>query len=100
MNTQNLLDLSHSSLVVVTFGAPWCGGCNALTPTLTQLAKEFDTVTFHKINVDESPEVAEDFGIRALPTILFLRAGKALEKRIVGNTSPVTIKNAILENLS
>ncbi|PON52016.1 Thioredoxin [Parasponia andersonii] len=70
-------------LVVVDFTASWCGPCRFIAPILTDLAKKWTDVTFLKVDVDELKEVAEEWKIDAMPTLLFLKEGKVVDK-IVG----------------
>ncbi|XP_062076336.1 thioredoxin H-type-like [Humulus lupulus] len=70
-------------LVVVDFTASWCGPCRAITPILTDLAKKTPNVVFLKVDVDELEDVAKEWEIEAMPTLLFLKEGKIVDK-IVG----------------
>ena len=70
--------------VLVDAWAPWCGPCQTLAPVLDQLAVELaGRVRVAKLNVDENPATAARFGIRGIPTLLVLRAGREVD-RIVG----------------
>ncbi len=66
---------------VVDFYADWCGPCNMVAPFLEDLSKEFDEkVDFYKVNVDEENELSAYFGIRSIPTILFITADGAMTR--------------------
>ena len=69
---------------LVDFWAPWCGPCRMVAPILDELSKDFaGKATIAKINVDEEPNTAADFGIQSIPTLLLFKDGK-LVNRMVG----------------
>ena len=70
-NTQ--LENAGSKLVVVDFYADWCGPCKMISPKVVEMAKEFGTVVFLKVDVDSNEETAEKYEIRAMPTFLFIK---------------------------
>ena len=66
--------------VVVDFWAEWCGPCKILAPIIEELAKEYaGKVVFGKLNVDEARDIAIDFGISAIPTLIFFKRGKPVD---------------------
>jgi len=69
--------------VLVDFWAEWCAPCRLLAPTFERLAATYgDEISFAKVNVDELPEVAGQYGIRSIPTLLLLREGKVVEELV------------------
>ena len=70
--------------VLVDFYADWCGPCNAMAPVIEELAKELEgKVKVGKINVDENPDIAVEYNVMSIPTLIVFKNGKE-EKRLVG----------------
>ena len=70
-------------LVVVDCWAPWCGPCRMLSPTVDAMAKDYKgKVVFAKLNTDESIETASKFRIMSIPTLLYFKGGKLVDKSV------------------
>jgi thioredoxin 1 len=76
--------VAAEGVLMVDFWAEWCGPCRAIGPVLEDLARTSGgTVTLGKVNVDENPGLAARYGIRSIPTILFVKDGKVRDQ-VVG----------------
>jgi thioredoxin 1 len=92
--------LKAQPLVLVDFWAEWCGPCRMVAPVLEELAGEYrGRLAVGKVNVDENRQIAARFGIRSIPTLLFLRDGVRVDQ-IVGAHPKSTIKGKIDQLLS
>ncbi|MFR3550548.1 thioredoxin [Coprobacter sp.] len=91
--------LASNKLVVIDFWAEWCGPCRSIAPAVEELATEFeDKAIIGKYNVDNDNELSEEYGIRSIPTLLFFKDGKLVDKQ-VGASSKADLKAKIEANL-
>jgi thioredoxin 1 len=75
--------LESNQVSVVDFWAEWCGPCRVVGPVVEELAKDYEgQAVIGKVNVDENPEITTKYGIRNIPTILFIKNGEVVDKQV------------------
>lgn len=96
VTNENFESLKAGELpLVVDFWATWCGPCRMIAPIVEELSKEYDgKVTIGKCDVEEAEDVAAEYGIRNIPTLLFFKNGEVVDK-LVGAVSKAKIEEKI-----
>ncbi|MBK6732026.1 MAG: thioredoxin [Bacteroidetes bacterium] len=75
--------LDSDKLSIVDFWAEWCGPCRVVGPIVEELAKDYDRkINVGKLNVDHNANVSQQYGIRNIPTILFIKNGEVVDKQV------------------
>jgi thioredoxin 1 len=86
--------------VLIDFWAPWCGPCKALGPVIEELAGEYEgKVKVVKVNTDDCPQLAQEFHISGIPTLLLMKNGTVAEQ-LVGNHKKSTLTEMLNKNLN
>src|SRR6478735_4346753 len=99
LTKENFTESIQSGVSLVDFWAPWCGPCKMQLPIVEELATELaGQATIAKINVDEEPELASQFGVMSIPTLILFKDGQPVDK-MVGLQSKDALKTKINNQL-
>ena len=82
VNSEEFKKEIKDGVVFVDFFANWCGPCKMLSPVVEQLSEDIKDVKFIKVDVDVSPEVAAEYGVMSIPTLIIFKDGKEISKQI------------------
>ena len=80
-NFQNEV-LNSEKPVLLDFWAPWCGPCRMVSPIVDEIAAERGDIKVGKVNVDEQPELAAQFGVMSIPTLVVIKGGKVVNQMV------------------
>jgi len=96
LTPENFEEVTNNGVSLVDFWAPWCGPCRMIAPVIEELAEEFEgKANICKVNTDEQQDLAVKYGIRSIPTIIFMKDGEVVDQ-MVGATS----KQALAEKIN
>ncbi|CZT14767.1 related to Thioredoxin-1 [Ramularia collo-cygni] len=85
--------MSEKGVAIVDFFAVWCGPCKVIAPKIVEFSDKHTNVRFYKLDVDEVPEVAQEVGVRAMPTFMIYKDGEKINEVVGAN--PPAVESAI-----
>ena len=90
LTNENFDKTVNEGVSLVDFWAPWCGPCKMLAPVIDELAKDFDgKANICKVNSDEQADLASKYGVRSIPTMLFIKDGEVVDQLIGASAKQV-----------
>ena len=93
------INAQEDGITVVDFWAPWCGPCRMVAPIVDEISKEFEgKIKVFKLNTDENPNVASQYGIRSIPTLMVFKDGQKVDT-VVGAVPKTTLSGTISKYL-
>lgn len=95
LTTENFDNVVNEGISLVDFWAPWCGPCRMIAPVIDELAADFDgKANICKVNTDEQQDLAVKYGVRSVPTILFMKDGEIVDT-VIGAQSKQALADKI-----
>ncbi|TFK56893.1 thioredoxin [Heliocybe sulcata] len=84
--------IKSDKVTVFDFWATWCGPCKVISPIFEKLSDEHTDVEFYKVDVDDQPDIAQEVGVRAMPTFIAFKSGNKLKDFVGANPSGLTVR--------
>ena len=96
---EEVVEKSKTTPVIVDFWAPWCGPCRMVAPIVEEISKDFEgKIKVFKLNTDENPNVASQYGIRSIPTLMIFKGGQKVDT-VVGAVPKTTLSSTLTKHL-
>jgi thioredoxin 1 len=90
--------MDSDKTVIIDFWAKWCGPCRQVAPVLDSIAEAHDELSIVKVDIDASPQIAQQFGVMSVPTLMVLKGGEVV-KTVVGAKPKVVLERELLAGL-
>ncbi|KAL8939282.1 MAG: hypothetical protein Q9211_002807 [Gyalolechia sp. 1 TL-2023] len=89
--------LADPSLMIIDCMATWCGPCKAVAPEIVKLSNTYPGARFYKLDIDEVPDVAQELGVRAMPTFMIFKGGEKVHEIVGAHVQAV--ESAVVKEL-
>ena len=92
------INLDTKDLIVIDFYADWCAPCQMISREIKEIAKQYKDLTIYKVNIDEFPDMAMEYDVLSIPTLLFIKDNE-IKDEVIGYKDRIFISDRIDENL-
>ena len=92
------INLDTKDLIVIDFYADWCGPCQMISREIKEIAKQYKDLTIYKVNIDEFPDMAMEYDVLSIPTLLFIKDNE-IKDEVIGYKDRIFISERIDDNL-